>query len=202
MSDTQADFLGGDLRVVVNEEEQYSIWPMDREIPAGWKEIGFTGEKEDCLEHIKKVWKDLRPLSLRKHMEELEENCATSKIKESISPENDTEELGNPQYDVVDFLSTGDHPIELAIKSEKKEIGMKKSIDQGYVVIRFLDTRGSTELGVRLERKLCVLGNENLDKLTGRIQIVGTLVLNDVRVRATADINLEDLTGTGHLDPI
>ena len=56
--------------VVVNHEEQYSIWPADREIPLGWTEVGKTGLKAECLEYIKEVWTDMRPLSLRKKMDE------------------------------------------------------------------------------------------------------------------------------------
>jgi MbtH protein len=56
-------------KVVVNDEEQYSIWPADREIPLGWSDAGKSGGKAECLEHINQVWTDMRPLSLRKHME-------------------------------------------------------------------------------------------------------------------------------------
>ncbi len=56
--------------VVVNDEEQYSIWPVDRELPLGWREGGKRGTKEECLAYIKEVWTDMRPLSLRKKMEE------------------------------------------------------------------------------------------------------------------------------------
>ncbi|HEX8652348.1 MAG TPA: MbtH family protein [Pyrinomonadaceae bacterium] len=58
--------------VVVNHEEQYSIWPVDREIPLGWSAVGKSGSKEECLAYIKEVWTDMRPLSLRKKMEERE----------------------------------------------------------------------------------------------------------------------------------
>ena len=61
-------------KVVVNHEEQYSIWPADREIPPGWKEAGKSGPKAECLEYIKEVWTDMRPLSLRKKMEEDQRN--------------------------------------------------------------------------------------------------------------------------------
>jgi MbtH protein len=54
--------------VVVNHEEQYSIWPDYREIPAGWRSTGFSGSKKDCLAHIDVVWTDMRPLSLRNAM--------------------------------------------------------------------------------------------------------------------------------------
>lgn len=57
---------------VVNHEEQYSIWLADKEIPLGWKDVGVKGSKEECLAHIKEVWTDMRPLSLRKAMEENE----------------------------------------------------------------------------------------------------------------------------------
>ena len=57
-------------RVVVNQEEQYSIWPADREIPKGWSDVGKSGTKNQCLEYIGEVWTDMRPLSLRKKMDE------------------------------------------------------------------------------------------------------------------------------------
>ena len=57
-------------KVVVNHEEQYSIWPADRENALGWNDAGKTGTKAECLEYIKEVWTDMRPLSLRKKMEE------------------------------------------------------------------------------------------------------------------------------------
>jgi len=59
-------------KVVVNDEEQYSIWPADRENALGWKDVGKTGMKEECLAYIREVWTDMRPLSLRKKMEEME----------------------------------------------------------------------------------------------------------------------------------
>ena len=54
------------FRVVVNDEEQYSIWPEYKQVPRGWREVGKTGTKRECLEHIESVWTDMRPLSLRK----------------------------------------------------------------------------------------------------------------------------------------
>lgn len=57
-------------KVVLNHEEQYSIWPADRENALGWREAGKSGLKAECLAFIKEVWTDMRPLSLRKQMEE------------------------------------------------------------------------------------------------------------------------------------
>ena len=59
-------------KVVVNHEEQYSIWPSHRENPLGWNDVGKSGPKDECLAYIKEVWTDMRPLSLRKKMEEME----------------------------------------------------------------------------------------------------------------------------------
>jgi MbtH protein len=58
-----------ELRVVANHEEQYSIWPVDRELPLGWNDVGVRGSKAECLAHIERVWTDMRPLSLRRAMD-------------------------------------------------------------------------------------------------------------------------------------
>jgi MbtH protein len=55
--------------VVVNHEEQYSIWPADRELPLSWQAEGFRGDKAACLAHIEEIWTDMRPRSLRERME-------------------------------------------------------------------------------------------------------------------------------------
>ena len=55
--------------VVLNDEEQYSIWPAEQEPPAGWRPAGYTGGRDDCLAHIESVWTDMRPKSLRIAME-------------------------------------------------------------------------------------------------------------------------------------
>ncbi|MEU5902643.1 MULTISPECIES: MbtH family NRPS accessory protein [Streptomyces] len=52
-------------RVVVNDEEQYSIWPLTRDVPAGWHSLEVSGPESRCLDHIAEVWTDMRPLSLR-----------------------------------------------------------------------------------------------------------------------------------------
>jgi MbtH protein len=54
--------------VVVNDEEQYSIWPVQLTCPDGWRMVGVRGDKQTCLAHIEQVWTDMRPKSLRDHM--------------------------------------------------------------------------------------------------------------------------------------
>jgi MbtH protein len=56
-------------RVVRNDEEQYSIWFADRELPPGWYDEGTEGTRQDCLAHIDRVWTDMRPLSVRRRLE-------------------------------------------------------------------------------------------------------------------------------------
>lgn len=71
--DKQDDVM---FKVVLNHEEQYSIWPVGRENPVGWKDSGKSGNKEECLKFIKEVWTDMRPLTLRKSMDQ--ENSPSS----------------------------------------------------------------------------------------------------------------------------
>jgi len=66
ISDSAPDSL---YKVVVNHEEQYSLWPAHRENAPGWRDAGKTGTREECLAHIKEVWTDMRPLSLRRRMD-------------------------------------------------------------------------------------------------------------------------------------
>ena len=56
-------------KVVLNHEEQYSIWPADRENAPGWRDAGHRGTKAECLAYIDEVWTDMRPLSLRQKMD-------------------------------------------------------------------------------------------------------------------------------------
>ena len=65
MSDSEQDDDRA-YKVVLNHEEQYSIWPIDRDNPPGWRDGGKLGTKAECLAYIEEVWTDMRPLSLRK----------------------------------------------------------------------------------------------------------------------------------------
>ena len=76
MSDTNVNkrvdayTIDGDLfTVLINDEEQYSIWPAKKEIPLGWKDLGFTGSKQEVSAYIDENWKDMRPASLRRAMD-------------------------------------------------------------------------------------------------------------------------------------
>ena len=55
--------------VLINDEEQYSLWPQGKDVPAGWRAVGKEGSREECSQYVDEVWTDMRPLSLRKQME-------------------------------------------------------------------------------------------------------------------------------------
>lgn len=70
MSTSCFDREDGVFKVLVNHEEQYSLWPEWKGIPGGWSETGVQGDKKTCLEYVEKTWTDMRPLSLRQWMAE------------------------------------------------------------------------------------------------------------------------------------
>ncbi len=55
----------GDVAVLINHEEQYAIWPAGKPVPTNWRSTGMTGTKDECLAHIRNIWTDMRPLSVR-----------------------------------------------------------------------------------------------------------------------------------------
>ena len=73
MAETRWDWQDGQLKVVVNLEEQYSIWPVDKAPPSGWREVGRTSTRDECLKYIAEAWEDLRPLSVRRIMDAVRE---------------------------------------------------------------------------------------------------------------------------------
>ncbi|WP_041919517.1 MbtH domain protein [Gloeocapsa sp. PCC 7428] len=102
--------------------------------------------------------------------------------------------------ELVQRLSQGEHPIEASLRPEKNVAIFKECIDRGYVHIKFTKTQGGTELGVQLDRSASDFSTANFEQQTGIAHIVGDLTLNYVPVRCVADIELETLTGKGHLE--
>jgi uncharacterized protein YbdZ (MbtH family) len=185
-------------QVVVNHEEQYSIWPDYKEIPLGWRAVGKNGLKPECLAFIKEVWTDMRPLSLRKRMEE----AAARRAQEPPPPPRTAAEHRPKEESLVSRLSKGDHPVESSLRPERTARALKERIDLGYVHIKFTDTRGGTELGVRLDRDALDLSRADFENTAGSAHLEGELTLDYVKVRCIADIDLKTLTGRGHLVPV
>ena len=104
--------------------------------------------------------------------------------------------------ELVQRLSQEECPIEASLRPEKTAAALKEQIDLGYVHIKFTGTRGDTELGVRLDREACNLSQADFDHQSGAVHLVGELILNYVKVRCVADIDLATLKGKGHLEPI
>lgn len=188
--------------VVSNHEEQYSIWPADRELPPGWQEAGKQGLKDECLAYIEEVWTDMRPISLQKKMEEMarqQDDEMTRRTKEkTIQPE--TAAPAEPYRDpLVQRLAEGNHPI-IASRVDDSVERFKESIDHGYVLIKFTGTRGGTELGIQLDNEKTDLSQANFEQSQGTAHLEGNLTLNYVRLRCRADVNLATLEGKGHLE--
>ncbi len=101
--------------------------------------------------------------------------------------------------ELVQRLSEGDHPVEASLRPEKTATALKESIDRGYVHIKFTDTQGGTDLGIRLDQEASNWGEANFEQQTGQVHLVGNLTLNYVKVQCIADIDLETLEGKGHL---
>lgn len=177
-------------RVVVNQEEQYSIWPEYKENPPGWMNVGKVGPKAECLDYIKEVWTDLRPLSLRKRMEEMARNHP----QQSQSPEP-----GSCEKNLVDILCEGYHAVEASLRPERSVKLFKEEIDRDYVHVKFTGTKGGTELGVRLDRSACNFGSADFEQGKGIIDLEGELTLDYVNVRCVAKIDLKSLAGKGYL---
>jgi uncharacterized protein YbdZ (MbtH family) len=181
-------------KVVVNHEEQYSIWPADRENPLGWNDVGKSGLKAECLAYIKEVWTDMRPLSLRKRMEELAKNPPPPPPAPSANDEN--------RESLVDKLCKDDHPVEAGLGRNKTVKSFKEAIDRGYVHIRFTDTKGQTELGVKLDPEACDFSRSDFENGNGAVKLAGSLTLDSVPVRCIAEIDLSTLAGKGHLEKV
>jgi uncharacterized protein YbdZ (MbtH family) len=182
-------------KVVVNHEEQYSILPADRENPLGWRDVGKSGPKAECLAYIEVVWTDMRPLSLRKHMEEM----ARQPIPPAPSP---SAQDGTVEDTLVKRLTQGSHPLATSLRPEKSVKALQESIDRGYVHIKFTATKGGTELGVRLDTAACDFSRADFETQTGTVHLEGGLTLDYVKVRCIADIDLTTLAGQGHLEII
>jgi uncharacterized protein YbdZ (MbtH family) len=178
-------------KVVVNHEEQYAIWLDHKEVPKGWKYAGKTGLKADCLAFIKEVWTDMRPLSLRKKMEEMALNPPPEPAP--IDPNTPREKT------LVERLCEESHSVEVGLRPEKNPKLFKEAIDRGYVHIRFTDTKGGTEVGVRLDGDTSDFSAADFENGKGHAHVEGSLTLDYVKVKCIADIDLSTLAGKGSM---
>jgi MbtH protein len=85
-----------EYQVLVNSEEQYSLWLAGQAIPNGWRQVGPTGQKQVCLDYVKEVWTDMRPLSVRKAMEKYQAEQAARKAESAAGAEG-AEKVESPE---------------------------------------------------------------------------------------------------------
>jgi len=178
--------------VVVNHEEQYSVWEDCRGAPPeGWSFIGVSGSKAHCLEKIAVLWTDMRPLSLRRQMDA---DVAEPELADDFEsgPTDDRDDLPR-------FLSTGSHPVEVSLRPARTVQGFRAAINRNYVHLKFVDTRGGTELGIELVSEQCRLEGADFDAARGAAHLEGNLVLDFVPMRCIADVDLATLSGSGRL---
>jgi uncharacterized protein YbdZ (MbtH family) len=175
-------------KAVVNHEEQYSIWPSDRENAPGWRDAGKSGTKAECLAYIKEVWTDQRPLSLRLQMEE-----------DARNPPPPPTPKAPRRPCIVERLSGGAHTVVLDTQPEQSGPALKGAIEREYVHVKFTGTDGGTTLGLQLDLNGCDLSAADFAGRTGTAHLEGELVLNYVKVRCLVDLDLPTLAGTGRL---
>lgn len=178
-------------KVVVNHEEQYSISPEYKNNPPGWRDAGKSGSKADCLAYIKEVWTDMRPLSLRLKMEEFAKNPPPPvPVADPNAPR---------EKSLVERLCEGEQSVEVGLRPEKTLKRFKDAIDRDYVHIKFIQTRGGTELGFRLNRDSSDFSKADFENGSGVAHLEGDLTLDYVNVKCVADIDLGMLAGKGRL---
>jgi hypothetical protein len=103
--------------------------------------------------------------------------------------------------DLVQSLTRGEHDVEVSLRPKNTAIALKQSIDLGYIHIKFINTNGGTDLGVRLDNGATNLSEASFDEPGGKIHLVGNLTIDYVKVKCVADIDLATLKGKGHLEP-
>lgn len=190
-TDTEDDAT---YQVVMNHEEQYSIWPAHKSLPLGWTGAGKIGSKAECLAYVEEVWVDMRPLSLRKKMEERASNpppVPAFRGRDEVKKES-----------LVDRLCRGDHRVEAKLRSGKTIELFKEAVDRGYVQIQFPDTNGGTELRVKLDKDACDFTQADFAGGAGTAHLEGALILDYVKVRCIADIDLKIFEGKGRLEKV
>lgn len=102
--------------------------------------------------------------------------------------------------ELVQKLSNGDHNVVVSLRPTPSAAALKECIDRGYVLVKFTDTRGGTEIGIKLDPQATQIADADFANATGRVKLVGTLSLDYVDVRCLAEIDLATLAGKGHLE--
>ena len=166
-------------RVVINDEEQYSIWALWKDIPEGWYEVGVDGTEDKCLSYIEENWKDIRPLSLRKRLKELEDS------------EQEWEEIEVVEPSLIDRLISKKTAVEVVADGWSDFV---REAANGYIHIKFTETNGGTEIGIDIPK----ISKSDLEKLKSKNEklfVTSSFSLDYVNLEVKIWIDLSDLTG-------
>lgn len=174
-------------KVVINEEEQYSVWAADVRNPPGWRDAGMSGSRQDCLDYIAKVWTNMCPLSVRRRL-------AQNEL---------TQDAGMAEPQAIERTAPDDLLTRICVEKQAVQLirsrTIREDLDAGYVHLQFSRAGDEIELGIRLVPSSCDYGYADLDAEVGTIRIGGDLVLNSHKLNCAAEIHLTTLTGIATL---
>jgi MbtH protein len=166
-------------QIVLNHEEQYSIWPVHEQIPLGWRAEGFQGSQDECLARIEQQWTDMRPLSLRRLMA-----AEHAGLEATLGLEPNVPTI------VERLCALDEQPVRVS------GAPFKHAIARGFLHLTFPVT--GAELGIRLSAGS---RREDIPALErGTLSLVGELELDFVPLRFSGAIDLATLEGTGKLE--
>jgi uncharacterized protein YbdZ (MbtH family) len=178
--------------VVVNDEEQYSIWPDGRDLPLGWHAAGVSGSKEECLDYIEKVWTDMRPKSLRERLA-----AGVVSTSEPVTADDVVDDT------LVERLSNGIHPVVVAGVGDRTAADaierFRQRLERGHVNVLFTGTEGGTELSLRFDPAAVDRSRFDFARRSGSLALSAELNLDGVDVRCEVELSLAELAGTGRL---
>ena len=171
--------------VVINTEEQYSIWPEDQTPPDGWHTIGVFGDKETCLDHIETVWTDMRPRSLREAMAAADNGQSTfmDSALESV-----------PR--LVDLLCSGPQKVTLVTRPADNRRALANQLGQGVAQLRFPVEGGPTEILISMDAEASDWTEDSLLDRTGDLTLSGSVKLDGERLIVVATIHAAGLDGS------
>lgn len=103
---------------------------------------------------------------------------------------------------LVQKLSQGWHPLVVSVGPERSVEGLREALSRGYIHLKFTNTQGGTEVGVAVDRNRSDVSSADFNSKTGKVTIVGSLILDYVPLQCTATIELPQLDGSGHLEVV
>ena len=199
--------------VVVNLEEQYSIWPVWRTPPDGWRRVGVSGSEEACLQHIESVWTDMRPLSLRRALEGSGATAAAVRARRAGTPGGARDVRGGGESqdpmratdDLPSRLARDSHALELCLGRVPNLEELVAQVKAGTVHVEFTETAGGTTLTLTLDAEDAAALTESVEQLVGgetddgRLSIAGDGLLDNTAVRCRAVVDAKTFRGRGSI---